>query len=273
MFTKTKRYLVNLSLIIALAACASPTELGIGSTQVSDKDDMTMMYVPAGEFTMGNDKYSEEPVHTVNLDAYWIDQTEVTNAMYAKCISAGVCKGPTQKTSYRRDSYYSNSQYDDYPVIYVDWNMAKAYCKWAGRRLPTEAEWEKAARGTDGRTYPWGEGISCDKVNDYDNTNRKYCVGDTTKVGSYESGKSPYGLYDMAGNVEEWVSSLYKPYPYSATDGREDLTANGHRVLRGGSWDVYDLYFSDVRSAFRNDFNPSGTFDDVGFRCVHGTSP
>jgi serine/threonine-protein kinase len=129
----------------------TPT-LGIGSTMISEKDGMVMVYVPAGEFTMGegSDK------HQVNLDAFWIDQTEVTNAMYAQCVVNGDCEPPSFSKSYTRESYYGNTEFDDYPVIYVDWNQANAYCSWAGRRLPTEADWEKAARGTDGRTYPWG---------------------------------------------------------------------------------------------------------------------
>ena len=101
----------------------------------------------------------EQPQHTVYLDAFWIDQTDVTNTMYAKCVSAGICDQPTNLSSFTRSSYYGNSQFDNYPVIYVDWNMADAYCKWAGRQLPTEAQWEKAARGTDGRIYPWGNNL------------------------------------------------------------------------------------------------------------------
>jgi len=125
---------------------------------ISDKDGMVMLYVSAGPFTMGSDNggANEKPAHTVYLDAYWIDQTDVTNAMYAKCVSAGACSQPASLRSSTRLSYYGNSQFDNYPVIYVNWNMADTYCKWAGRQLPTEAQWEKAARGTDGRIYPWG---------------------------------------------------------------------------------------------------------------------
>ena len=170
-------------------ATFTPTP-GIGSTWARPADGMLMMFVPAGEFTMGSENGStdESPIHTVTLDAYWIDQTEVTNQMYALCAQAGTCQPPEGTRSYTHSSYYGNPEYDNFPVIYVDWDMAKTYCEWAGARLPTEAEWEKAARGTDGRTYPWGEGLDCNKANYFG------CVGDTIAVGSYDDGKSPYGL-------------------------------------------------------------------------------
>ncbi|GMV33096.1 MAG: hypothetical protein AMXMBFR60_09250 [Chloroflexota bacterium] len=233
---------------------------GIGSTMISEKDGMILVYVPAGEFTMGSDTGSsdEQPVHQVDLDAFWIDQTEVTNAMYAKCVEGGECTPLSSTRSYTHNPYYGNSEFDNYPVIYVNWDQANKYCSWAGRRLPTEAEWEKAARGTDGRTYPWGEDISCGYAN-YGG-----CVGDTTAAGSYPTGASIYGALDMAGNVWEWVSSLYQPYPYDANDGREDLSASGSRALRGGSWSINDNY---VRSADRDGNDPANSSSHVGFRC------
>lgn len=235
---------------------------GIGSTK-NGEDGMTLVFVPAGEFTMGSDtgESDEQPTHTVNLDAFWIDQTEVTNAMYAKCVEDGDCSPPASVKSYTHDSYYGNSEFDDYPVIYVDWNQANAYCSRAGRRLPTEAEWEKAARGEDGRTYPWGEDITCDKAN-YDSS----CIGDIAKVGSYLDGVSPYGVYDMAGNVREWTSSLYQAYPYDENDGREDLAAIGSRVLRGSTWFNNGNYV--ILSANRYSVYPSTAFTDLGFRCA-----
>jgi formylglycine-generating enzyme required for sulfatase activity len=221
---------------------------------------MILVYVPAGEFTMGNEvSFDERPVHIVNVDAFWIDQTEVTNAMYAKCVQAGLCNVPNIEMIFASTDYYGDPAYDNHPVIYATWNDAKTYCEWAGRRLPNEAEWEKAARGTDGRTYPWGEGINCNKAN-YNN-----CAQATTKVGSYPIGVSPYGALDMTGNVYEWVSSLGMPYPYDATNGREDLSASGDRVMRGGSW----LTASDwSRSAFRIWFPPDEGNFGVGFRCA-----
>jgi len=187
-----------------------------------------------------------------------MDVYEVTNALYEACVTAKVCDPPHETKSRTRDNYYGNSEFDAYPVIYVDWNMAKNYCEWRAGRLPTEAEWEKAAHGTDGRVYPWGNSISCSFANYYN------CTGDTTKVGSYANGASPYGVFDMAGNVWEWVSSLYQSYPYSATDGRENLTASGSRALRGGAWDNYDF---DMRASYRDRLVPFNFLGDVGFRC------
>jgi formylglycine-generating enzyme required for sulfatase activity len=235
----------------------TPT-LGIGSTMISDKDGMVMLYVSAGPFTMGSDNggANEKPAHTVYLDAYWIDQTDVTNAMYAKCVSAGACSQPASLRSSTRLSYYGNSQFDNYPVIYVNWNMADTYCKWAGRQLPTEAQWEKAARGTDGRIYPWGN-------NAPDSTLLNYNSSDTTAVGSYPKGASPYGVLDMAGNVWQWVADWYAAYPGNTVSDPSYGTT--YRVLRGGSWNDDDNL---VRSAFRSRSDPADTLSyDFGFRC------
>jgi formylglycine-generating enzyme required for sulfatase activity len=232
---------------------------GIGSIYLSD--GVTMLYVPAGTFSMGSEASSDErPIHAVNLSAYYMDKYEVTNAAYKRCVEAGVCAPPKQSRSSTRTAYYGNPEFDEYPVIYVDWNMAKTYCEWRGARLPTEAEWEKAARGTDGRTYPWGESVSCDEAN-YRN-----CVGDTTKVGSYLDGVSPYGMYDMAGNVWEWVNDWYDSsyYQTSPSSDPQGATSGQNRVLRGGSWGSSD---SNVRSAFRSRNDPAYTDYYFGFRC------
>ena len=259
----------------------TPTpELGIGSTIVSEIDGMVMVYVSEGEFTMGSDAdsaFSEcqkfkpdcqrdwyvasAPLHTVHLDAYWMDQTEVTNEMYAKCVDAHVCISPSQTKSHTRYSYYGNPEFGNYPVIYVDWFMAKNYCEWAGRRLPTEAEWEKAAHSTNASIYPWGNEAPKKNLLNYKWTE----VGDTTEVGSYPNGVSPYGMLDMAGNVSEWVSSLYLAYPYSRNDGREDESASGSRVLRGGGWNHIEPF---VFSFGRSGNNPTESGNTSGFRCA-----
>jgi formylglycine-generating enzyme required for sulfatase activity/uncharacterized caspase-like protein len=243
------------------APASSAPASGSGSTQVSDKDGMTLLYVPAGEFTMGSDGESDEkPPHTVYLDAFYIDQTEVTNAMYAKCVTAGACSAPSSTESRTHTSYYGNSQFDNYPVLYVSWDDANKYCAWAGGDLPTEAQWEKAARGDDARVYPWG-----DQTPDASRLNFNNNVGDTTEVGKYPTGASPYGALDMAGNVWEWVRDFYGSYPSSAQRNPTGPTSGNTRVLRGGSWLVGATV---VRASDRGRYGPGNLVGDYGFRCA-----
>lgn len=246
-----------------------PTPLpGIGSTRIRAKDEAVMVYVPAGEFAMGSDSGDddEQPIHGVHLDSYWTDQTEVTNGMYILCERAGVCKQPSALRSRTRSSYYPNPAYADYPVIYVSWDDAKTYCEWAGGRLPTEAEWEKVARwdeeNQEARIYPWGEDIDCNFAN-YDD-----CVGDTSAVGSYPDGASPYGALDMAGNVWEWVNDVYASnyYEQRVYDNPTGPMDGSEMVRRGGSWSRSDG--SIVRAADRSSNIPSYPNDLLGFRCV-----
>jgi formylglycine-generating enzyme required for sulfatase activity len=242
--------------------------LGIGSTQVSELDGMTMMYVSAGDSLIGSDTFqrSERPPHTVYLDAFWIDQTEVTNGMYTQCVVDGACTPPAQSSSSARREYYGDPEYDDYPVIYVDWQQANAYCEWAGRRLPTEAEWEKAARGADGREYPWGDVAPEPTLLNYDGN-----VGDTTAVGLYPDGASPYGVLDMMGNVLEWVSDCYGS-GYYAHSPRQNPTGpatceHQHRVVRGScSW--AKSVDQRIGAADRLNDLESTVYADRGFRCA-----
>ncbi len=275
--------LASCSLVLPTPATLTPAVLptpGIGSTMYSKNDGTTLFYVPTGEFAMGseNGEPNEKPVHAVYLDAFWIDPTEVTNKKYSLCVKAGACIEPLYKSSASRASYYGNSEFDNYPVVYVDWNMANTYCEWAGRRLPTEAEWEKAARGTDGRMYPWGNEIDGTFANFGNPVNSPYNVGDTTEVGKYKTGASPYGAYDMAGNVAEWVRDWYSDTYYQSSPASNPLGPDSGdvRALRGGSWNYIDFV---VRSTSRGGFVPNdsdvdlGYRVDIGFRCALGTSP
>jgi len=240
-------------------ATVTPTP-GVGST-ITAEDGATLVFIPEGEFIMGSDTAEEaQPVHRVNLAAFWIDQTEVTNAMYRKCVDDGACKQPRSTHSSSHPLYYGNPEFDNYPMIRVDWHTAKAYCSWAGRALPTEAQWEKAARGTTGRIYPWGNDLPNGGLLNYNND-----VGDVTEVGSYPSGASIYGVLDMTGNVFEWTTTLYKPYPYEADDGREDLSVSDARVLRGGAWSSNGNF---IRATTRIRSNPTNSTDYYGFRCA-----
>lgn len=253
------------------AKATSTPKLGTGSTRKSEKDGMVLMYVPVGEFTMGSDKgnMQERPAHKVNIDAFWIDKTEVTTAMYDKCVQDKKCNLPASLESATRDSYYGNSAFSDYPVIYVSWNDANQYCTWAGRRLPTEAEWEKAARA-DQRAYPWGNSIGNKPLN-YSNI-----VGDTTIVGHYPNGVGFYGVLDMAGNVWEWVADWYSAtyYENSPASNPKGPQTGIYRVIRGGSWSgSVSKANMIVRSYYREWRLPTSTYATQGFRCAMNAIP
>lgn len=244
---------------------------GIGSTQISPADGMVMVYVPEGDFIMGAyDGYADEqPPHTVYLDAYWIDRTEVTNAMYEKCVDAGACNRPAYTDSYTRDFYYGHSAYNNFPVMDVSWHDAQAYCAWTGRRLPTEAEWEKAARGDDERTYPWGNAAPAANLLNWNNM-----IGDTAAVGSYPAGASPYGALDMAGNLWEWVADWYSDSYYANSPTKNPLgpSDGDYRVLRGGSCIRGSGGSLFVRTTNRW-YDHDNSVNKFGFRCASSASP
>lgn len=243
-----------------------PTETPIPA-EIRDNKNVPMRLIPAGEFTLGSDNTGDvslRPAHTVYLDAFYIDKFEVTNEMYDACVYAVECRKPQQLGSAKQTTYFANPVFAKYPVLYVDWKMANAYCAWRGARLPTEAEWEKAARGTDERIYPWG----ADEP-DCSYANKAGCVGDTAPVDQYDKGQSPYGVYGMAGNVWEWTSSLFRPYPYDATDGREDPDSLKERIARGGSWHPsFGGNNGNIRADTRFALDPGYYGMYVGFRCA-----
>lgn len=237
------------------------------------------VYISPGAFQMGcaptNTGYgcqnNELPLHTVQLSGYRIDKFEVTNFQYEACVDAGICVEPSSSSSYSRPNYYGNPAYGDFPVIYVDWFQAEDFCEYVGGRLPTEAEWEKAARGTmDTRTWPWGDYYDwCDLSNYYVfPLYGVWCVGDTTQIGTYPGGASPYSMLDMAGNVSEWVNDWYQSDYYSSSpDADPQGPENGTiKSVRGGSWDTS---VDDVRVFSRSALDPTTSQYDVGFRCVY----
>nr|NIN64075.1 SUMF1/EgtB/PvdO family nonheme iron enzyme [Anaerolineae bacterium] len=285
------------------APTATPAEEptpSLGDIWTRPADGMVMVYVPAGEFEMGSDDdevdyalqlcndyfgdcerewfEDEQPVHIVALDGFWIDRTEVTNGQYRRCVEAGACDPPAESGSSTHDSYYGHSAYDDYPVIYVSWHQAAAYCAWAGARLPTEAEWEYAARGPQGRVFPWGD--------EFDGTRLNYCdanceedwadetvddgYADTALVGSFPAGASWCDVQDLAGNVWEWVADWRDSdyYDRSPSQNPTGPSSGEYKVLRGGSWNSVPHH---VRSANRLGHDPDCTINLVGFRCARGS--
>ncbi len=282
----------------------SAEALSAGDARLWGKDGAWMVYVPAGQFVMGIDtdqmrwahalckEYSkelgvavclpskfqdEQPPHTVSLDGFWIDRTEVTNGQYRKCVDEGRCLPPVESGSFTRESYYDDDGYNDYPVVWIRWDQAEAYCAWAGRRLPTEAEWEYAARGPQGFMFPWGDSfdgsllnycdVDCAGVND-EAVDDGYA--DTAPVGSYPGGASWCGALDLAGNVREWVADWFGYYSLGEQLNPIGPSAGDSRIPRGGSW--YDVP-DNVRSTNRGGLSPDYTRHKVGFRCASSVSP
>lgn len=235
----------------------------ISPGDVVDSKGIIMAYVPAGKFTMGSDRVDDErPPHEVYLDAYYIDKYEVANSLYNVCVEIGICRLPSDIR------HFSDPKYANHPVVYVDWEMAQRYCEWRGIHLPTEAEWEKAARGTDDRLYPWGNAISCEQAN-YAN-----CVGDTTDVGKYQSGASPYGIYDMGGNVWEWVADWYLSDYYqileSSFSNPQGPSFGEDKTKRGGDWNDESIWLIVSK---REHSSASYYSKTTGFRCAKDANP
>ncbi|HEY2981810.1 MAG TPA: SUMF1/EgtB/PvdO family nonheme iron enzyme [Anaerolineales bacterium] len=253
-----------------------------GSDRVSPADGMPQVYVPEGTFYMGGldpkAAQNEKPVHQVTMRGFWLDKVEVTNGMYSLCVTAGGCRLPLEFKSTSRTIYYSNPDFTEYPVIYVTWYEADTYCHWAGRRLPSEAEWERAARGDDTRIYPWG-----DLVPDASHANFNSFFGDTTRVGDIPGSASQFGVLDMAGNVAEWTNDFYDADYYGSgvnfnPPGPSARSSSFERVVRGGTFQDAD---SDIRVSKRSSVvgsDPTALVDSaqwlgtyspkIGFRCA-----
>jgi formylglycine-generating enzyme required for sulfatase activity len=263
-------------------------ELEFGLTMVREKDGMEMVSVPSGTFLRGTNEEQldwimsqvwcadcknymfgyEQPQYEIDMDAYWIDKYEVTNAQYALCEADGVCSEPLSLESLSHSTYYGNPDYADYPAMNIGWSQARKYCEWVGGSLPSEAQWEKAAHGTDGRPFPWGDAApTCDLANF--TIGGEPCVGDTAPVGSYPEGASPYGAMDMAGNVTEWV--LDGGYEYGNSNSHPNpvsLTVTNDKIIRGGSWKSNEVYLRTQYRAY-DDYDIGDTYiESFGFRCV-----
>jgi sulfatase modifying factor 1 len=265
---------VVLSLLLVLLAWKQQGLSGTGSSNSPSspsngaKDEVDLVVIPAGEFTMGHkDSYDTLPVRKITLPAFAIDKYEVTNKRYKRFIDATGYKVPWSQdpavVAYNWDwqkRMYPEGKGDD-PVVLVSWEDARAFCSWAGKRLPTEAEWEKAARGAEGKPYPWGNDWTNGKANTQESGLKQ-----TAPVGKFKDDVSKYGEYgvnDLAGNVSEWVEEWFAPYPGNPMTSYE--ARNKYRVLRGGSWD----YAHAIANGYSRQYaTPQSQMTAIGFRCV-----
>ncbi len=222
-----------------------------------------MAFIPSGTFLMGDADTASanaQPPHMVTLSAYCMDLTEVTVVAYRGCTATG-CTTPSTGEYFN----WGVAGRDDHPINGVDWNQSRAYCQWRGGDLPTEAQWEYAARGTDGRIYPWGNAAPASQLC-WNPTSRS----GTCPVRTYPSGNSPFGLFDMAGNVWEWALDFYAEYPMSVAIDPTGPTSGTNRAARGGSWGFSKGPY--VRAAYRADGAPVNRSHTVGFRCTRGAT-
>jgi formylglycine-generating enzyme required for sulfatase activity len=259
----------------------SPTTIPTAEPMIDEKTQARMIFVPAGPFRMGfdDDDPNEAPSHVVRLDAYFIDETEVTNGAYKLCVDDEVCRQPDRPGATFHPAYFGSAEFADYPVISVSWFAGRDFCNWRGMRLPTEAEWEKAA-GFDPiegvkYTYPWGNEFDgtllnhCDANCFQENRNSEADDGhrDTSPVDAFPGGRSPLGLLDMAGNVMEWVGDWYdRRYYETSTDTNPIGPLDGQfRVIRGGSWLGSA---EDAQVTHRLNYEPGVSRANLGFRCA-----
>jgi formylglycine-generating enzyme required for sulfatase activity len=270
---------VNAQSIAATQTAMAPTPTEIptptpepefGAVQVSPIDGAEMVYIPRGSFWMGAQdtdqlaQFQEKPLHEVMISGFWMDREFVTNGMYMRCAESGRCTKPVSHDDINPN--YGKAEYLDYPVVYITWNQADEYCKAVGRRLPTEAEWEKAARGTDGRIYPWGD---TQPTADLVNFNNQFSGVQPIRL--YEKGASPYGVLDMAGNAREWVYDWFSETFYGESAAVEvpvdpfGPPEGTEKVLRGGSFKDKEIY---LRTTSRLKHVPNSPGDNRGFRCA-----
>jgi len=248
----------------------------VSARGAESKGEVEMVRIPTGEFLMGNNDGPEDerPQHRVKLGEFSIDRNQVTNSQFAQFLNTVGTQGPRSEKYYdvddndarvhRRDGrWLADTGHENRPVVEASWFGAGAFCAWAGKRLPTEAEWEKAARGTDGRKYPWGN-----ERPDATRAHFNAAWNDFRDVGSLTKGVSPYGVLDMAGNGWEWVSSAYLPYPYHAADGREDLTREQVRGTRGGGQDSRAEELTTTHRGRQLSRNFRSGHHNIGFRCA-----
>lgn len=240
-------------------------------------DGMEMIEIPQGEVWIGCDESNnagfacmadELPLHQVVVDEFWIDKYEVSNAQFALCVQAGACETPYYQRSVTRTEYYADPEFSDYPRVAVSWFEAQEYCNWAGGRLPSEAEWVRAARGEDQRVYPWGDELpNCNLANTLDENTGHMCVGDTASVGSYPLGASPFGVMDLAGNAWEWMADWYHKdyYSFSPRENPQGPEIGGTKVVHGGG---FDYSWKHSRIAYTSDHDPKEHKIGFGFRCV-----
>lgn len=256
-------FLLSWSIAIA-AACGDRDRVPSDPSDPGNRSNMAL--VPAGAFIQGCQEEGdpdcvtpEQPARVVELPGFFIDKTEVTQRSYARCVDDGSCAVPECINGAR---VWDPEQNGDLPVVCVSWPQAQGYCAWLGKRLPSEAEWEKAARGDDGRVFPWGS-----DEGDCARANTRSCGGSVGPVGARKAGQSPYGALDMAGNVCEWVSDWYQSdyYATAPTSDPRGPTSGGERVVRDGSY-LLDLAYS--RSSKRHFMAPESAQPMVGFRCA-----
>lgn len=268
---RDKRRMLLVQMLLAAAASLA------ASVSAGQAADLTpMIRIPAGSFVMGRDDGpdDERPAHRVDLPAFEIDRTPVTNRQFARFLDVVGPRSARGEPHYDVDdsdarihrhgaAWQPDTGAANDPVVEASWLGARAYCAWVGRRLPTEAEWEKAARGPDGRRFPWG-------AEPPDATRAHFNGGwnDLRPVGSFPPGASPYGVLDMAGNGWQWVSSAYRPYPYDARDGREDPEPGPIRGTRGGGQDSRAEEITTTHRGRHVSRNPRAGHHNITFRCA-----